>query len=81
MKSHTGVIMTFGNNIIICDSTKQKVNAKSSTESEMVAAYNTSLKMLCTKHFMEAQGHNVNANIVDQNNKNAMKSETNENAS
>jgi hypothetical protein len=46
MRSHTSAIMTFGKGAIISDSTKQKVNAKSSTKSEMIAADNTISKIL-----------------------------------
>ena len=37
------------------NSTKQKVNLKSLTESKMVAAENSILKILWTKHLIEAQ--------------------------
>jgi hypothetical protein len=46
MRSHTGAIMTLGKGAIISDSTKQKVNARSSTESEMIAADDTIMKVL-----------------------------------
>ena len=46
MRSHTGAIMTLGQGAIISDSTKQKVNARSSTESEMIAVDNTLSKIL-----------------------------------
>ena len=35
MKSHTGAIFTLGKGAISSDSTKQKVNARSSTEAEL----------------------------------------------
>ena len=43
--------MTLGNGAIISDSTKQKVNARSSTESEMIAVDNTLSKVLWTIFF------------------------------
>ena len=46
MRSHTGAIMTLGKGAIISDSTKQKVNARSSTESEMIAVNDTLSKIL-----------------------------------
>jgi hypothetical protein len=46
MRSHTGAIMTLGKGAIISNSIKQKVNARSSTESKMIAADNTILKVL-----------------------------------
>jgi hypothetical protein len=81
MRSHIGAIMTLGKGAIISDSTKQKVNARSSTESEMIAADDTISKILWTKRFIEAQGHNLKANIVFQDNTSAMKLEMNGKAS
>ena len=77
MKSHTGAIMTLGTGAIVSDSTKQKVNARSSTESEMIAADDMISKILWTKRFVEAQGHQVKANIVYQDNSSMMKLEMN----
>jgi hypothetical protein len=49
MKSYNGAIMTHGKGAIISDSTKQKVDVRSLTESEMSTADNTILKVLWTK--------------------------------
>ena len=46
MRSHTSAIMTLGQGAIISDSTKQKVNAQCSMESEMVAVDDTLSKIL-----------------------------------
>jgi hypothetical protein len=81
MKSHTGATMTLGGGIVISESTKQKVNARSSTQSELVAADDTLSKILWTKKFIEAQGHEVKANIVFQDNTSTMKLELNGKAS
>ena len=75
MRSQTGAIITLGNRAIILDSTKQKVNARSSIKSEMVDADNTSLKILWTKQSIEEQGHIVKANMVYQDNTSAVKLE------
>jgi uncharacterized protein YegJ (DUF2314 family) len=75
MRSYTGAVMTLGCGALILDSTKQKVNARSLTESTMVTVDNTMAKLLWTKKFIEAQGHKVQANIVYQNNTSAMKLE------
>jgi hypothetical protein len=53
------------------------VNTRSLTKSKMAAANDTISKVLWTKQFVEAQGHKINANIVYQNNINAMKLEMN----
>jgi hypothetical protein len=75
MRSHTGAIMTLGQGALILDLTKQKVNTRSSKESEMVAVDDTLAKLLWTKKFIEAQGHKVKANIIYQDNTCAMKLE------
>ena len=38
MKSHTGGCLSFGTGVMIAKSSKQKLNAKSSTESEVVGS-------------------------------------------
>jgi hypothetical protein len=81
MRSHTGAIMTLCKGAIILNSTKQRVNARSLTESKMIAADNTILNVLWTKRFIEGQGHVVKANIVYQDNMSAMKLEMNGKAS
>ena len=80
MRSHTGAIMTLRKGAVISDSTKQKVNAQSSTESEMIAVNNIISKILWTKWFIEAQGFPVKANIIYQDNTSTMKLEVNGNA-
>ena len=56
MKSDTGEIMTMGSGEVISLSTKQKVNARSSTEAELVAVDDVIAKILWTKKFIEWQG-------------------------
>ena len=43
---------------------KQKLNTRSSTEGELVAANDMSTMILWTKLFMEAQGHEIKKNIL-----------------
>jgi KUP system potassium uptake protein len=73
--------MTLGNGTILSDSTKQKVNARSSMECEMIAVDDTLSKILWSKRFIEAQGFKVNFTIVYQDNTSAIKLETNGKAS
>jgi hypothetical protein len=77
MKSHTGGVMSFGTGGIICKSTKQKLNTKSSTEAEVVGASDYLPHTLWVKMFMEKQGYNIDKNVFEQDNKSAMKMETN----
>jgi hypothetical protein len=77
-KSHTGAVMTYGQGAIQTISRKQKLNTRSSTEAELVGVDNEStLILLWTKLFMEAQGYNINQNIIYQDNKSAILLETN----
>jgi hypothetical protein len=46
MRSHTGAIMTLGHGAIISNSTKQEVDAQSSTKSEIIAVNNILSKIL-----------------------------------
>ena len=50
-------------------SSKQKLNTRSSTESELVGDDDAAQKILWTKLFMEAQGHAIKENILKQDNK------------
>ena len=77
MKSQTGCVMTLGNGAIISKSSKQKINAKSSTEAELIAASDMSGQMLWTLYFLTAQGYNVKDNILYQDNKSAILLEKN----
>ena len=68
-KSHTGMTMTMGKGAMQSLSRKQKLNTKSSTESELVGADDASGLILWTALFMEAQGYPVKENILYQDNK------------
>ena len=79
-KSHTGATMMFGGyseGAIQSISRKQKLNTKSSTESELVGADDASIMILWTKLFMEEQGYPIKKNILYQDNKSAILLETN----
>jgi hypothetical protein len=56
---------------------KQKMNVRSSTEGELDAVDNAATMILWTKLFLEAQGYDVEKNIVYQDNKSAILLETN----
>ena len=57
MRSHTGGMMTFGRGGVLCVSTKQKINTKSSTEAELVGVDDTLPHNLWCLHFLRAQGY------------------------
>jgi hypothetical protein len=77
MKSHTGGVMSMGIGGIVCKSSKQKLNTKSSTEAELVGASDYLPNTIWTKNFLEAQGHKVMENILEQDNESAIKLEKN----
>jgi hypothetical protein len=76
-KSHTGGCMIFSMGAGITISRKQKLNTRSSTESELVGADDVSTMILWTKLFMEAQGYPILSNILNQDNKSTILLEEN----
>jgi hypothetical protein len=81
MKSHTGGAMTLGRGIIYGTSTRQKLNTKSSTESELVGVNDVMGQVLWTRYFFREQGFRVDHNIVHQDNQSAILLEKNGRAS
>jgi hypothetical protein len=81
MKSHTGGVMSLGRGTIMCKSTKQKLNTKSSTEAEFVGASDCLPNTIWAKMFLESQGHKIKTNTLFQDNQSAMKLEVNGRAS
>ena len=76
-KSHTGAMMTFGSGAVQSLSRKQKLNTRSSTEAKLVAADDASTLILWTQLFLEAQGYDIEKNILYQDNKATILLETN----
>ena len=76
-KSHTGATMSFGKGAVQAISAKQKINTKSSTEAELVAADDTLSYLLQTKYFLEAQGYPSDQTILYQDNTSAILLERN----
>ena len=81
MKSHTGGAMSFGRGAVLCKSSKQKLNTKSSTEAELIGASDYLPNTIWVKMFLVAQGYAVNGNEFFQDNQSAMKLEKNGRAS
>ena len=67
-KGHTGAMMSLGGGAVISSSQKQKINTKSSTESELVAIDDALTTILWTLYFIEAQGYSIEQNIVFEDN-------------
>ena len=81
MKSHTGGAMSLGLGTVMCKSSKQKLNTKSSTEAELVGASDYLPNTIWAKMFLESQGYKVQENRFLQDNQSAMKLEINGRAS
>ena len=81
MKSHTSGCQSLGGGVMHSKSSKQKLNTKSSTESEFVGASDYLPFTLWTKCFMKAQGLNISTGPVYQDNESARKLEINGQAS
>jgi hypothetical protein len=81
MRGHTGGGLTMGKGFPIVSSMKQKLNTRSSTESELVGVDDMMPSILWTRYFLKAQGYHVNDNIIFQDNKSSMLLERNGKAS
>jgi len=77
MKSHTGAVMTLGMGSVCSYSLKQKVNARSSTEAELIGVDDVVSKILWTRKFLKEQGLEIKQNIVFRDNTSSMKLEEN----
>ena len=69
--------MTYGRGAPITVSKKQKLNTRSSTESELVGADDVAIMILWTRLFMEEQGYEITKNILYQDNKSTILLENN----
>jgi hypothetical protein len=77
MKSHTGGALSLGTGVKYGTSKGQKLNVKSSTETELVGTDDVMPQMLWTLYFLEAQGYKIEDNILYQDNKSSILLETN----
>jgi hypothetical protein len=81
MRGHTGGGLSMGRGFPITTSTKQKLNTRSSTESELVSVDDCMPAICWTRYFLEAQGYGVRENILYQDNQSAILLEKNGKAS
>eukprot|EP00804_Cyclotella_cryptica_P019619 CCRYP_013969-RA/>CCRYP_013969-RA protein AED:0.49 eAED:0.49 QI:0/-1/0/1/-1/1/1/0/79 len=61
---HTGAMMTLGQGAAISILRKQKTNARSLTEAELIGVYDALPSILHARYFIEALGYNVRHNVV-----------------
>ena len=80
MKSHSGIMMTMGKGAVISSSRKQKLNTRSSTEAELVAADDALTSIMWTKLFLQEQGYNLKV-ILNQDNMSTIQLQKNGKAS
>jgi hypothetical protein len=74
-------VLTLGTGAPVVTSTKQKLNTRSSTISEVIAVDDMIPQILWTRLFMQEQGIKVTDNILYQDNKSAVILEKNGRAS
>jgi hypothetical protein len=72
MRGHTGGGLSLGRGFPVVNSTKQKLNARSSAETEIVGVDDCMPSALWIRCFMEAQGCGIRENIVCQDNQSAI---------
>ena len=73
MRGHTGGLMSFGRGAVHHKCSKQKLNTKSSTESEIVGASDYIPWVIWLKHFLKQQGKELKTNTFFQDNESAIK--------
>ena len=77
MRSHTSGCSSFGMGAAMTKSSKQKLNTKSSTEAELIGVSDVLPYNLWTIYFLKEQGHEVEKNIIFQDNQSAIRLEKN----
>ena len=76
-KGQTGAGMTLGKGAVTSFSRKQKVNTRSSTETEIVGVDDAMPSILWTLYFIQAQGYDMSHALVYQDNRSAILLEVN----
>ena len=77
MQGHTGGCLSLGSGMPINVSSKQKLNTRSSTETELVAADDLMPVILWTNYFLQAQGYDAINSVLYQDNQSAILLENN----
>ena len=77
MRGQTGAMFTMGEGGIVNKSIKQKINTKSSSESELVSTEDIVPDALWTKYFIKAQGYTNMRTILGRDNRATILWETN----
>ena len=77
MRGHTGGAMSMGIGTIHCKSSKQKINTRSTTESELVGVSEYLPYPLWQVNFWKEQGYEIRNHYIYQDNESAIKMEKN----
>ena len=77
MRSHTGGFMTMGTAGAYVQSSKKKLNTKSSTEAELVGVDDVLTQVIWTLYFLKEKGHMIKGNVIYQDNQSAIRLEKN----
>jgi hypothetical protein len=80
-KGQSGAMVSFGKGAPISFSRKQKLNTRSSTESELVGVDDAMPTVTWTRYFLEEQGYDMQPSLLYQDNKSAILLEENGRAS
>jgi hypothetical protein len=81
MCGHSGGGLSLGRGFPIVSSTKQNLNTRSSTETDIVGAVDFMPAICWTRYFMKAQGYGVKDNVLFQDNKSSIILDKNDKAS
>ena len=76
-RGHTGAAMTLGGGAAVSFSHKHKLNARSSTEAELIGVDDAMPKIMWTLEMIRAQGYDVSHALLYQDNKSAILLEVN----
>ena len=77
MRGHTGGCITFGTGVVNMKASKQKMNMRSSTETEVVGTSDYLPKNIFYELFMEAQGYKLTSNKLAQDNQSQIRMASN----
>ena len=72
---HTGGFVTMLIGVSYVQSSKQKLENKSSTETNLVGLYDVPTQVIWNRYFLKEQGYIIHDNIIYQDNKSAIKLE------
>lgn len=81
MKGHTGGVISMGRGTVIHHCSKQKLNAKSSTETEVIGVSDVLPYTVWAMYFMREQGYTMARSVFHQDNNSAIRMITNGKAS